>query len=202
MKRCSHIFWRGKERGQQCSRMTKGQKCHKHKGCQDDSVAANEKVAKLQSDEVFGSNNEDQAIPKGKLKSSIYLITINSNKTLESMSSAEKKQFKDFVEFVFSQDNLKDNYIVDNHGLDVNGIIESFELESHFEVSPKTNRIHCHIYINIQHRGHISFRIDDIRALAAKIFPDKIYISFSVSSDPTIAMKNYTRKMSGQSVNL
>ena len=201
MRRCNHVFWKGKDRGQQCPRMTKGQKCHKHKECQDESVEKEEKAAKLQTDDVFGNDEQTEA-HKGKLRSSIYLITINSNKTLESLSIAEKKRFKDFVDFVFTDENLKENYIVDNNGMDVNEITESLEIEYHFEVSPKNNRLHCHIYINIQHRGHISFRIDEIRGLANKVFPDKIYISFSVSSDPTIAMKNYTRKMTGQPVKL
>jgi hypothetical protein len=210
MHQCQYKFWRGDNKGQQCPRMTKSSRCYKHKDCHDSlTTQNNDKVEKMQKDEVFGDDaaalqQHDTQLPrsKGKVKSSVYLITINSNKTLESLNKNEKKQFKDYVDFIFAEQNLKDNYIIDNHGDDINDIIESIDIEHHFEISPVTNRLHCHAYINIQHHGHISFKINDIRALAAKIFKDKIYINLSVSSDPTIAIKNYTRKMNENKVEL
>ena len=151
---------------------------------------------KLNNDPIFneGISKNITKSAADKVKSSVYLLTINTNKALENLDDLYKTQFKTFVEFLLNKDNLIDNYIIENHGEDPRSIIESVQIEHHYEISPKTNRLHAHGYINIQHNGHIKLNLEDMRALAKKIFNENIYINCSVSSDPSIAMLNYTRK--------
>lgn len=203
MQRCDYRYYRGKNRGQQCEIQTRAGRCHKHRKCIETAASEAEKGTKLQNDEVFGNSNVAPDIqPKGKVKSSIYLVTVNTNKTLESLSASEKKQFKDFIGFIFDKQNLIDNYIIDNYGQAMADILESIEVEYHFEISPQNNRLHCHAYVAVEHYGHIRLNIDDMRALAKKIFPTNIYINATATSDKTVAMKNYTRKNNGEPVKL
>ena len=91
MNRCSHVIWRGDKKGQQCERQTKNEFCYKHKN----SIAATGKKEKagqvLAAEPVFG--DVQQTTSGGRVKSSVYLVTINLNQAIDKMSAADKQKF-------------------------------------------------------------------------------------------------------------
>ena len=199
MERCKHVIWRGDKKGQQCERMTLNTYCYKHK----DSIAASGKKEKsaqaLVSDPVFGHPEEQKQVRSPNVKSSVYLVTINLNKAINNLTSADKQKFKDFIEYVFDRNTLLTDYLRDSNGHDPSDVIESLDIEYHFEVGGTAGRLHAHAYINLQHRGHFTLNVSDIRALGRKVFNDNLHVNVQVTSDPTIRYKNYTRKIAESS---
>lgn len=193
MHRCGYLHYKGKNRGKPCERMTKEERCHKHKNCSTDKSVNKDGTNRLADDPVFA----DLAPAKNagpKVKSSVFLVTFNRNKTLESMSDEDKKKFRDYIDFVMSKENLLTHYLKDTNGADLNAVIRNIDVERSFELSHDAGLLHAHVYINIQHNGHLTLNIPDMRALARKIFGENIHINVQATSDPTIGYLNYTRK--------
>lgn len=194
MNRCAHVIWRGQKKGQQCERQTTNQFCYKHRN----SIAATGKKEKadqeLAADPVFGTDHAPAAPKVSQVKSSVYLVTVNLNQALDKISGEEKQKFKDFIEYIFDKDTLFSDYLLDSNGHSPQEVVESIDIEYHFEVGGSLGRIHAHAYINLQHRGHFTMNIADIRALGRKVFGGNIHVNVQVTSDPTLGLKNYTRK--------
>lgn len=190
METCQYLYYKGKLKGKRCETRTKGKYCYRHKDCAA-ANPENNKSNQLKNDPVFGA---DHLPAQSKLKSTIYLLTINSNKSLENMSNADKETFKKFVDFILDRDNLIKDYIHDATCDNPEETIESIEVERYFEIGNVSKLLHMHAYINIQHHGHLSLNITDIRALARKIFNENLHINVMATSDPSIGYKNYARK--------
>lgn len=195
METCQYLYYKGKLKGKRCETRTKGKYCYRHKDCAA-ANPENNKSNQLKNDPVFNSGSDGKE-PE-KLYSSVFLLTINRNRTLENMSQDEKIQFRKFVDFILERENLVKDFINDATCDDPNETIESIQIERYFEQGPLNHLVHAHAYINIQHRGHISLNVADIRALSRKIFPENIYINVMVTSDPSVGYRNYIRKSAGK----
>lgn len=197
MQQCSFVINRGAKKGTQCSTTTKGQYCYKHK----DSVAARgvDKAAGVANDPIFHKPAEvAKEEPTVKLKSSVFAITINSNKAYETMSEADKLKFKQFVDWVCDENGGLYDYIHDSTSDDPRENIKELVCEHYFESGTKLGKVHAHVYLSLVHTGHMRILLDDLRCLALKVFGERIFIGIIPSSSPEVAWRNYIRKGDGK----
>jgi hypothetical protein len=209
MEQCKHVNSKGKAEGARCPRKTKAGYCSKHQAYRPRQAdapplqPAPNRTEALRSDPVFADEMaSNSAAGPDKLKSSVYLLTINRNLSYDNMSTADRLKFKNFVDFLLSRDNFISNYVTDVSG-DAAAVIDSVQIERHFEVGDRSRALHCHAYINIQHHGHISLSISDMKALARKIFNQNLYINVQATRDQGVSYLNYARgRDSAQAVKL
>ncbi len=198
MQQCSFVINRGAKKGSQCSKRTRGQYCYKH----STSVAARgvDKAAGVANDPIFqgpAAQKADVAAPE-KLKSSVYAITLNSNKPYDSMSDSDKQRFKQFVDWVCDENGGLYDYISDSTSDDPRENIKEVICEHYFESGSKLGLVHAHVYLSLVHTGHMRILLDDLRALAKKVFGEKIFIGVIASSNPDVAYRTYIRKNTGR----
>ena len=195
---CAYVFGRGNRRGKRCEVHTK------HKWCTDHKTTAQAKggtkAAALQADPILGSGAGGNAptTPPEKLNSSVYAITINRNKTLNQLSDGEKRKFREFIEYVCDQEQGLYDYVHDSTTDDPRENIREVICEHFFEAGSLNGLVHAHIYLSIVHTGHIRLLVEDIRALARRVFGESIWVQVSATSDPAVAYRNYIRKGTGK----
>lgn len=189
-KVCEYVYTRGKRAGRQCDVCPKsGNLCNEHK---DRKV---KKVANLENDEVFGQSVK---APREKApKSSVWTITCVLNTPFDKLGEKDKKNFKNFIEFTFDKSRILD-YISDQASPDdsARNIVE-IECDHAFELAPNTGLVHSHALLSVKHHGFIRLRLNDIRAVAHKIFNKNLYINAPVSNDYQSAYRAYMMKNQG-----
>ena len=110
------------------------------------------------------------------------------------MSTEEKKKFLDFVQFTFDKDRIFD-FISDRASPDDSRKnIRDVVVEYAFETGEEKGLLHAHILVSVKHQGFLTLRVNDIRALARKIFGHNLYISAPVTSDSTSSWLAYINK--------
>lgn len=191
---CQHVFTkRSKKAGQQCSRnanYNNRKYCYQHKK----KYETQEDI--LNTDPVF--TQESAQIPqesaKEKLKYSSFNITINSNSIYQEMSDEKKQLFKDFVEFLFSEENIDEILIDQTNKENPRENIRDFKAEKYFEVGTKQNRLHVHGAIEVEHVGFYRMDIPKINQLARRIFGKQIHMDIKAISNPEKLWRQYMLK--------
>jgi hypothetical protein len=195
---CSYVFNRGKNKGGQCAiKPRQGSRCWKHPE-REKAVPAD-----LSTDEVFGEPEPVATAPTAKLRSSVWTWTVVSNTKFEGMSTAEKMKFKNWIEYVFSQDNITDFITDQNSPDDSRKNINKIEIDFAFERAPTTDFLHAHGFLHVLHSGFMRFRVNDLRAFALKIFKKNFHIHMPCGYDALQGWKNYCQKnQSGNKVEI
>lgn len=194
---CNYFYNKGKNKGKQCNKhpYKNAKYCSDHK---DTSIAKhgnkeeiqNNAKNKLANDNVF---SEDVNKPKQKQNKSTFLCTFNSNKVIDSLTDDDKKEFKKFISFIFNESNITD-FLMDRTSTPTE-VIDNMKIDYQFELS-SDNRLHAHAYLDIDHHGCLTIRLNDIRELARKVLGYNIYVDCRIAKDPAAAWKNYINKNS------
>lgn len=186
---CEYVYPRGKRAGKRCEVVPRqGTRCNRHR------ETGKPKNINVKDDPVFAEPAAAEPASVVKSRSSIWSMTINSNQVFEKMSVEEKTKFKKFIEYITLKNNFF-NFITDKSSPDDSTKnIRSFETDYEFEAGTVTGCLHAHILIRVTHNGYLVLRLNDIRALAFKIFKRNLHIHAPVSSDQTSAWSAYLAK--------
>lgn len=192
---CNYFYNKGKNKGKQCDKhpYKNAKYCSDHK---DTAIAKHgnkeevqqKQISKLANDNVF---SEEIAKPAKKQNKSLFLLTLNTNKVLDTLSDDDKKEFKKFMEFVFNPDNFTD-FLMDRTSTPAE-VIDDMKLDYQFELS-SDGRLHTHAIADINHSGCLTIRLNDIRELARKILGYNLYIDCRIGRDTASAWKAYMVK--------
>lgn len=222
---CRYVAIKGPTKGQRCTvRPRNGQFCSKHSATKIASEAI-QPIAPVDADEILETIKDkkqvvlladpvlgNQAAPEPndevhlgggkrkrertpKLKSTVVMVTLNSNKPLASMSAEDKKAFKEMAAQIFSKDVIPE-FLSDRTHDDPKEVIKDIESSYHFEVSG-ADLLHLHGLIKIVHTGFLKWHANRVRDLAVKMLGHNVYLNTPISSDPILAWKQYTEKAQG-----
>lgn len=181
---CQHVYARGKRLGQQCTVKPKsGNRCWRHPEKKIDSI-------NLDNDPVFSAGGPGTKPKQEKVHHSVWNITINSNKTYESMTESQKSDFKDFADYLFDTTTTR-RFLTDAKAGD--NIIE-LKCEKYFEVGDNQHRLHLHGQIMLTHRGHFRLETNKIREFAHRALGYPIHLNAPVGSDHVRAYSEYMAK--------
>lgn len=198
MSTCSHVILTGKNKGQLCkNKATQSNYCGAHHKMMNKKVDRKKGSQSLHEDAIFRNPNSETKKPKRKIRYSSFLITVNSQKDFQTMTAEAKKEFKDFVDFVFSPDEIR-NFLTDTTSSDVDKNIVKLTIEHHFEIGEKNGRLHMHAILNIEHTGNFRLEANNIRQVAQRILGYKIHLDVRGSGNPTKAMEQYASKNSNR----
>lgn len=189
---CKHVFKTGARKGQMCGKRGK----HVDGTCSDHFGAKKKpRETSLVNDEVFGTPGAVAAPKAPKTKSSVWLITLNSQKDINVMSNDQKRMFKDFAEWVFDKDRFAQFYLKDmNSPADPTKNIKSLDIKYQFEVGNEQGRLHIHALVNLKHTGMYRFEANKLRTFAKTALGYGVYLDSPVRSDEVSAMDEYVNK--------
>ena len=132
---------------------------------------------------------------RGKIKSSCWLFTINTNRQNHKIPLSERHTFKMMCKFLFGKNRAILNFVDDkDHGQDLTPILKDVETDYNIEIGPQTDQLHCHAILKLAHTGYVTFRANILRAFMKKIFGYNLYLESSVSKDAVMLMKQYVLK--------
>jgi hypothetical protein len=195
MSTCEYIYKSGRHAGERCEiRPTNGEKmCYKHKKAAEMKSFRAHTADSLIVDPIFAAPGATRpATPPAKHRYSNWMITINSNVSYDKMSANDKKLFKDFIDFVFSRDNIE-KFLTDSTGGGAKNIVK-LGVEHYFEVAPNNGRLHMHGLLSLEHTGNFRLEFNRIREAARRILGRNIHLSAPVSGDQSKAYAQYAAK--------
>ena len=167
---CERIITDGPNKGKQCNmnagRVGNWKYCYKHKNL------PNKKVEHI------------------KPKSSIFLITINSNQQYSKMDEDRVKLFKNLVKFITDPDEVKQFIKIIQGDEDC---IKNIEIKKTFESSTK-DLLHSHIYLDIDHNGLIQIKIPKLRAFINKKWGSNVHLNIQASKNSQKLLEAYLDK--------
>lgn len=195
MQTCPYVMKAGKRRGQACGKRGK----HEDGACSDhykSLIDGKSGGRNLANDEVFGSIVKPDIAEVGpKVKSSVWLITINSQKDLDKMSTEQKNNFKDFGSWVFDRDRFVQYYLYDTKEPNNPAKnIKDLSIAYQYEVGDQQGRLHLHGIVKLKHVGHYKFLANNLRAFAKQALGYNIHLNAPVRSDDVGAMEEYIAK--------
>ena len=207
MESCSYIYAKGKQKGQRCTVIPhKGKSyCCNHKGSEQakygkprNDVIEHKKDMNaecLAEDEVFSGENTVRAA-NSTPKSSVWAITVNSNKSLDDLTTDQKKDFRDICNYLFRGETHVLEFVSDRGQRDTRELIDNVESEMYFETSSsdKGGRLHAHCYLRIEHHGNLILRANDLREFYRKTLGYTIHLHCPVSSDQVSQWRAYISK--------
>ena len=196
---CNHTFSKGTKSGQTCKKKPRGGAtyCYKHSKTTPDK---SERANAIKDDPIFNNSKTIVTTAAPKERYSVWLGTINSQLDYSKMTDKQKRDFKDFSDYLLNRDNLI-RYLTDAKSPDdVNQNVRELSVEHYFEVGGSQNRLHLHFQLAITHTGHFSLECNKIREIAKKILGYNIYLNAPVQSDPVRAYAAYIKKMQDSSV--
>jgi hypothetical protein len=149
----------------------------------------------VSTDPIFQSLPQAHPSPKGaKEKSTDIFLTLNINEYFAHMSPEQKVKFRDFCIDLFDKKRIL-TYLVDRFSpSNPLANVESVDIRWRVEVGPKSQKLHVHSLIAINHTGFLTFRANDLREEARKIFGHHIYLSSPISSNERTRYANYINK--------
>ena len=195
---CRYIHQRGKLKGTRCEVCPyKNQvfcAAHKRSNQVDRDKKKDENNKNLKDDDVFTSSKPQKTIKEPILKSSVWHITINSNRSLDSLNKKEKMEFKNINEYLFEKQGIMD-FITDAKKAGHDNIKEVTS-EVYFEASSGSGngRIHSHAYLKIIHSGLLSLQANDLRSFLKRVLGYSCHLDCPVSSDSEFAWNQYIKK--------
>jgi hypothetical protein len=185
---CHHIYLSGRHKGEQCEIVPEsGNYCYKHKRDAHKRPAGAQAIAE---DAVFG--HAGAAPVAKKMRYSNWYITLNSNKDISKMTAADKLRFKQFCDFVFTEDGIK-RFITDSTAADHANIVK-LEISHYFEAGDEQGRLHMHGLLAVEHTGNLRLEANRIRAAARAALGYDVYFNSPVSTDHAKAYAEYVKK--------
>jgi hypothetical protein len=138
----------------------------------NDARSIKKKCPALAQDEVFGMPekvNVEPAAEKQKYKFSVWHWTLNSRSDFSQMTTEQKHQFKNLVDFIFVEENI-DKYLVDRTlPDDPRKNLAEVKSEYYYEVGDTQHRLHVHGAIKLQHTGNYRLSNEKISGVVEKI---------------------------------
>jgi hypothetical protein len=196
---CQHTGTRGGNAGKACQNKAVCQDkwCKKHD---------KKKCPALAQDEVFGAPqkaNVEPAAEKQKYKFSVWHWTLNSQSDFSQMTTEQKHQFKNLVDFIFAEENI-DKYLEDRTSPDdPRKNLAEVKSEYYHEVGDAQHRLHVHGAIKLQHTGNYRLSNEKIRGVVEKILGKKVHFNATGSADVERVWAQYMQKQqAAEKVNL
>lgn len=195
---CQYIFKQGKKEGKQCTTNGNYKVGKKHYCCRHMNSINNMKKAKNISARGFDTK-QVKAQQKNEEKGtwSMFFITINSNKNIENMDDIDKNKFKRFINWLYDDAKILDmvTCLKDKNKDDCKDLINNYEIENYFEVSPKSgNKLHNHSIVRLKHNSMLQIDQELLRSMAKDILGTKMYINIKGSRDNHKIMQDYIKK--------
>jgi hypothetical protein len=187
---CQHTGTRGGNAGKACRNKAVCQDkwCKKHD---------KKKCPALAQDEVFGAPekvNVEPAAEKEKFKFSVFHWTVNSQSDFSQMTTDQKYQFKNLVDFIFAEENI-DKYLEDRTSPDDSRKnLAEVKSEWYFEIGDSQHRLHVHGITRLKHTGNYRMSNEKIRGVLEKVLGKKVHFNASGSGDPDAAWLQYCKK--------
>lgn len=172
---CDHILKRGKNAGTPCGKKLWGEdgKCRKHS----------------EFDEPVGGGlgdfiqQEPVEINEDRIRKSVFGLTMNSNRTLDSMSEDDKQKIKRLMEYLFDQEKIYD-LVIPREGARCFRENPELLVETNcgyrYEVGGKQSRLHVHAFVEIDHRTVVHINLTKLKALFREYFGQSWYIHCTV----------------------
>lgn len=132
---------------------------------------------------------------KLKEKSTVIMVTLNSNQPLGSMDDKAKTAFKELAAQIFDG-NGPVEFLSDRTHDNPADVIKSIDSKYHFEVSA-ANLLHLHGIIKIVHTGFLKWHANKVRDLAISMLGHNVYLNSPISSDPVHSWEQYIAKTQG-----
>lgn len=107
-----------------------------------------------------------------------------------------KKLFKDFIEYVFSEDGIK-QFLTDTVMPDDRNIV-NLKINHYFEVAPMNGKLHMHGLLSIKHVGNFGLKANWIQAVAKVALRHNVYFNAPVNGDSTKLFEQYAAKKQGE----
>lgn len=132
---------------------------------------------------------------EAKMRSSIFLITLNSNKSYDKMTEAERKKFENFAKYLFNKHNIL-KYVTDRtNPKDVSKNLKSIDTRFQYEVGPTSRKYHLHGIVKIEHSGMYWIDQAKMRNVAKDVLGYNIHLNIAVTKDSSLDIENYIQKM-------
>jgi hypothetical protein len=193
---CQHTGTRGGNAGKACRNKAVCQDkwCKKHN---------KKKCPALAQDEVFGAPEKVSVEPATKYKFSVWHWTLNSQSDFSQMTTEQKHQFKNLVDFIFAEENI-DKYLEDRTSPDdPRKNLAEVKSEYYYEVGDAQHRLHVHGAIKLQHTGNYRLSNEKIRGVVEKILGKKVHFNATGSADVERVWAQYMQKQqTAEKVNL
>lgn len=182
---CDYVFKSGKK----CDVIPKegNNYCWKHRDAQA-------KKLKRREDADTFAKSEKKDVGK-KIKSSVFLITINSQKDYQKMSAAQRDRFKKMTNYLFTENNIM-KFLLDKNSPDDNEKnLESIEMKHNLEIGEIAGRYHLHALVNVTHTSMYTVELAKLKMFLEKSLGYRPFVNVTVSSDPSKAMEQYINKI-------
>lgn len=175
-KQCIRILVAGKNAGTRCSKKA-------YKGAEYCSSckrtlakqAAREELNRDQSRlERFQSKPKQRA---ERINKSVFAITINFQKTPESMDEDQKNKARLLNEYLFDRENILDLVECAKNGQPEQCDIINVRIGSHFEIGQNKGRLHIHGLVEIDHRTCLRIIQSDLRAIVNQFFGSRVHLN-------------------------
>lgn len=216
---CDYVYTRGKYKGQQCLNnayfnFKKNSYCGNHYETVRNQVyrqkiagkgfkAPRVKQQQHQQKITLPAKNYDETPSdlERKLKFSLFMITINTNKDVNKMSSEDKAKFKHFINKLYDSNKpIIIELLEDRRGYDPKQFIHDYEIKDYFEVSPTSNRLHNHALLRVQHNGMLYVNQAMLREMADKVVGSKVHLNVRGANDSKTMIEQYIKKSSIKSI--
>jgi hypothetical protein len=160
--------------------------CQNKANC-GDFCAKHKKKARpaLAQDEVFGKPEAAQAPDKPKYKFSVFQWTLNSQSDFGEMSTDQKRQFKNLVDFIFAKENIP-KYLEDRTSPE-DPAKNLAEVKSEYYYVVYIVFLHCHGLLKLSHTGIYRLSNEKIRGVVEKVLGKKVHFNAAGSGDPEAA---------------
>lgn len=217
MDHCKHIFQRGDNRGAPCPRAARESGyCAQHEkrraAKQSKAVRARAAEREINAREapaatraaigqVFGAALQqharaaEPAPERQKRRSSLFFITINSNKAYD-VESKDTQLLHDLCHWLYEEMEIL-NFIVDRRaeGADaVELLAERPRTTWRLEVADKGGqRLHCHALLRLWHHGTMRVDLGRLRAFLADVLGYRPYLNVRPSFERTAADNDIQR---------
>lgn len=128
---------------------------------------------------------------KSKLKHSVFLVTINANKTLDEktlqtfLSTIPDIFKKNLFEILFDR---RDDYKLKKSD------IENYDVKYAYERGSKLQKDHVHVLISVDHRALIGINLEPVRKYYFKKFGYNFHINIKSSGNNIKNMQDYMYK--------
>ena len=187
---CQYIFSRGKRRDQQCDHFANYDGyCGKHKQIVDRKIG---RSIKAKSDLNEFLNGEAQvAIPqKQKNKQSIFLLSINTNRTVDKMDQKNREDFKALADALFNENEIFD-FVIKRYGREPpeDNLIVDRWTDFNYEVGEENHRLHLHAVIDIKHNSNLLIDLPRLRNFINEKMGYKLNVNLKV--EKTNSLKKF-----------
>jgi hypothetical protein len=149
-----------------------GKACQNKAVCQDKWCKKHDKkkCPALVQDEVFGTPEKVNVEPTTKYKFSVWHWTLNLQLDFSQMTTEQKHQFKNLVDFIFTEENI-DKYLKDRTSPDdPRKNLAEVKSEYYYKVGDVQHQLHVHGAIKLQHTGNYRLSNEKIRGVVEMHF--------------------------------